>query len=225
MAVLGHELRAPLAALRATVEVLGGEPEADGMSTVELVRRLARSVGWLEGLVENMTLWAMLEDGQMALTTEPVALTAVVDDAVGLVTPLLERKRQTVRVTCEGPSPIVAADRHRLGRAIVNLLANAGTYGPPGQEILVAVEAGPGWAEVRVVDQGPGVAPRERNRIWSRYTRGRVAREEGAPGMGLGLHIVRELVRMHGGDVGVESAPGGGAAFWIRLPDPAPSDR
>jgi signal transduction histidine kinase len=218
MAVLGHELRAPLAALRATVELLGHDPESDGMSTGELIRRLARSVGWLEGLVENMTLWAMLEDGQMALKTEPVPIATVVDDAVGLVTPLLERKRQSVRVVGQDPSPVVAADRHRLGRAVVNLLANAGTYGPPGQEITVAIASTPGWVELRVVDQGPGVAPRERNRIWSRYTRGRVARDEGAPGMGLGLHIVRELVRMHGGDVGVESAPGGGAAFWIRLP-------
>ncbi|HEY3082514.1 MAG TPA: HAMP domain-containing sensor histidine kinase [Chloroflexota bacterium] len=218
MAVLGHELRAPLAALRATVEVLGNDPESDGMTTGELIRRLARSVGWLEGLVENMTLWAMLEDGQMALRTQPVALRAVVDDAVGLVTPLLERKRQSVRITCQGPGPAVAADRQRLGRAVVNLLANAGTYGPAGQEILIAIESAPGWAEVRVIDQGPGVAPRERNRIWNRYTRGRVAREEGAPGMGLGLHIVQELVRMHGGDVGVEAAPAGGAAFWIRLP-------
>jgi two-component system OmpR family sensor kinase len=220
MAVLGHELRAPLAALRATVEVLGSEPEADGMTTGELVRRLERSVGWLEGLVENMTLWAMLEDGQMALATRPVALTAIVEDAVGLVAPLLERKKQRVRVTCARPSPVVAADRQRLGRVIVNLVANAGMYGPAGQEIVVAIESGPSWAEVRVIDQGPGVPPRERARIWNRYSRGRVARELGAPGMGLGLHIVHELVRLHGGAVGVESGPTGGAAFWIRLPSP-----
>ena len=222
MAVLGHELRAPLAVLRATVELLGGEPEADGITTGDLVQRLARSVGWLEGLVENMTLWAMLEDGQMALRTRPVALEAIVQDAVALVMPLLERKGQRVRVSCVGAGPVVAADRQRLGRAIVNLLANAGTYGPVGQEIVVAVAAGAGWAEVRVIDQGPGIAPRERERIWSRYTRGRVAREEGAPGMGLGLHIVREMARLHGGEVGVDDGPSGGAAFWIRLPTAEP---
>jgi signal transduction histidine kinase len=229
LAILAHELRAPLAVIRATVELLDEPPEPDGPTAAELAERLARSVGWLEGLVENLTLWALIEDGQLPLTTRLLPIGTVVDDAVALVAPLLERKGQRVRVECDGPGPVVAADRQRLGRALVNLLANGAAYGPPGEEIVVGVRTGPGWAEVRVVDHGPGVPPGERRRIWQRYARGRAARAGGAPGLGLGLHVVRELVLRHGGQVGVGQGSTGGAAFWIRLPlppdEPAPTER
>jgi signal transduction histidine kinase len=216
VAVLGHELRAPLAALRVTVEVLGGEPEL--ASAVDHVRRLERSVGWLEGLVENLTLWAQMESGDLALATHPTHLRAVVEDAAALVSPVLERKHQRVRVICTDVAPVVMADARRLGRVVINLLMNAGAYSPDGQDVEAHVGCRAGWAEIRVVDRGPGVPPRERERIWERYARGRAAKEGNTPGMGLGLHLVREIVRLHGGMVGVEAAPGGGAAFWVRLP-------
>jgi two-component system OmpR family sensor kinase len=215
VAVLAHELRAPLAALRATVEVLDTAP--DVAATGEHLRRLERSVGWLEGLVENVTLWAQIEEGGLALARQPIALRAIAEDAAGLVAPVLDRKGQRVRVRCAGDEPVVLVDRQRLGRVVVNLLVNGGAYGPPDQEIEVQIGTRDGWAELRVVDSGPGVPPRERERIWERYARGRAGRN-GSPGMGLGLHIVRELVRLHGGQVGVDRAPGGGAAFWVRLP-------
>jgi signal transduction histidine kinase len=222
IAVLGHELRAPLAALRVTVEVLGGE--TDLAAAGDHVRRLERSVGWLEGLVENLTLWAQMENGDLALETKPTRLRGVVEDAAALVAPVLERKRQHVRVICPDVEPLVMADERRLGRVVINLLMNAGAYGPEGQDIEAHVGCRAGWAEIRVVDRGPGVPPRERERIWERYTRGRAAKTGKTPGMGLGLHLVREIVGLHGGMVGVDAAPGGGASFWVRLPivrDPA----
>jgi signal transduction histidine kinase len=215
VAVLAHELRAPLAALRATVEVLDTAP--DLTATGEHLRRLERSVGWLEGLVENVTLWAQLEDGGLALATQPLPLRTIVEDAAALVAPVLERKRQRVRLQHAADDPVVLADSHRLGRVVVNLLLNAGAYGPADEAIEVQIGTRDGGAEVRVVDRGPGVPPRERERIWERYARGR-AGKNGAPGMGLGLHIVRELVRLHGGRVGIDRGPSGGAAFWVWLP-------
>jgi signal transduction histidine kinase len=101
---------------------------------------------------------------------------------------------------------------------LVNLIGNASAYSPPGGEITVTVTAAPGCVEVRVRDQGPGVPRCERERIFSPYARGRHGRETRASGLGLGLHIVRTLVQLHGGTVGVRSVPGQGAAFWFRLP-------
>jgi signal transduction histidine kinase len=216
VAVLGHELRAPLAALRVTVEVLGGEPELGAAG--DHVRRLERSVGWLEGLVENLTLWAQMENGDLALETKPTQLRTVVEEAAALVSPVLERRQQRVRVICTDVAPVVAADARRLGRVVINLLMNASAYSPEGQDIEAHVGTKAGWAEIRIVDRGPGVPPSERERIWERYTRGRAAKKGNTPGMGLGLHLVREIVHLHGGTVGIDTVRGGGAAFWVRLP-------
>jgi hypothetical protein len=217
--MLGHELRTPLSTLRATLELLAELPaveaDADGR---ELLPRLERSVRWLERLVDNLTTAARARGGHLPLRRAPVALDAALAGAVGLLQPLLERREQRVRVRCPAPAPWVAADPVWLGQVLVNLLANASAYSPLGAEITITVAATTGCVEVRVRDQGPGIPRCEQGRIFRPYARGRVGREARVGGLGLGLHIVRTLVHLHGGTAGVRSVPGQGATFWFRLP-------
>jgi signal transduction histidine kinase len=103
---------------------------------------------------------------------------------------------------------------------LVNLLTNAGRYGARADviDLTVTVEHGQVW--IRVVDHGEGIPADRREQIFERYVRGNGAERAALEGQGLGLHIVRTLVGLHGGTVGVESIPGSGATFWFSLPIP-----
>lgn len=115
-----------------------------------------------------------------------------------------------------GQPMVVDADADRLGQVVSNYLSNAVRYSPEDQPIEVAVRAQGGRARVEVRDHGRGVAPEERESIWSRFQRAQSARE--ASGLGLGLYIARMIVELHDGRVGVESEPGQGSTFWCAMP-------
>lgn len=218
LATVAHELRTPLAAIQATLELLGDLPALPPDEAQRFVRRLQCGVAWLDSLVENLTIWTTVEMGRLPLNRHPVRLLDCVDMALALAQPLLDRKEQRVQTRCPASSPVVYGDARRLGQMLVNLLTNASAYGPPCDVITVEVRAAGGWAEVRVSDHGPGVPVEEQQRIFERYVRGRGAADHHDRGLGLGLHIVKLVAELHGGIVGVQSAPGSGASFWVRLP-------
>jgi signal transduction histidine kinase len=213
LAALGHELRAPLASLRMTLDLL-----AEESPNALLVARLESGLGWLEGLVDNLGTWALLEAGRLSVARRPVDAAAVAERALALVAPLLERRGQRAELICPRPGLALDGDPHYLGQVLVNLLTNAIRYGRPGGLIELSISAVGACVELRVTDEGPGIPPREQARIFGPYARGARARRAGGPGLGLGLHIVRTLVAMHEGTVGVDSEPGRGASFWVRLP-------
>ena len=116
-------------------------------------------------------------------------------------------------------SAVAVGDPIRLRQAIDNLLANVRTHTPTGTPARVSVQRNGAWAEVRVADDGPGITADDQPRVFERFWRGDPARgRTSAGGAGLGLSIVDALVRPHGGTIAVESAPGQGTAFTMRLP-------
>jgi signal transduction histidine kinase len=221
LVALGHELKAPLATLRATLEVLADTPDDSEEARRELFPRLERSLSWLERLVGNLNTTALMQSGRLPLHRSHLAIDECVEAAVSLIEPLVDRKGQRVVVRHARRPLAVMADSTWLGQVLVNLLGNASAYSPDGARIDVSIGELPGSVEVKVHDQGPGIPRCEKNRIFRPYIRGRFGRESQA-GLGLGLHIVRTLVQLHGGTVGVHSLPGQGATFWFRLPLAAP---
>jgi signal transduction histidine kinase len=166
-------------------------------------RRLAR-------LVSDMLDMARIEGGAIDLRLDRVDLREAVDAAVARLRLVNPERRVEVRIA--PGTPEVRADWDRLGQVIDNLLANADHFAPPGTAITVAAEPNSGDAVVRIVDEGPGVAPELRERIFERFVRG-------TGGTGLGLPIVRGLVTAQGGKVWLEeSAPGEGGRFAFSLP-------
>lgn len=218
IAALAHELRAPLATFQATLEVLGEYPTLSPDDVRQLVRRLQRGVCWMNGLVENLTTWAEVRDGRLILRRAPLAGCDWIEPALALAQPILDRKGQRVRLSCPTPEPVIDGDALHLGQALVNLLLNAARYGAVGDVIDVVVTVEADCVRVRVTDHGPGIPAEEQGRIFARYVRGVGAERAVAEGQGLGLHIVRTLVALHHGAVGVESTPGHGASFWFTLP-------
>lgn len=217
MSVLAHELRTPLSAFQATIELLNEitPPTNDEMNL--LLDRLGRSSRWMETLITNMLVLSQIERDHEPLVRHPLDLLRVVETMVELVQPILDRRRQYCRLSVAASHTGVVADEFLIGQVLMNLLTNASIYGPVDEPIDIMVRELAGRVEVRVTDRGPGVPPAERARIFERYVRGSTSRHNGQ-GLGLGLYLVRTIVERYSGTIGVENAPGQGASFWIRLP-------
>jgi two-component system, OmpR family, sensor histidine kinase MprB len=200
-----HELRTPLTSVRTNIEVLA---RGDELPPAERERLLADVVGQLEELTAIVADVVELARGnEPDESTEELRLDELVDDAVDRarrLAPALEWETDLEPTLVRGTAP-------RLARAVGNLLDNAAKWSPPGGTVEVAVRAG----EVLVRDHGPGIDEADLPHVFDRFYRSPAAR--GLPGSGLGLAIVRQVAEAHGGQVGAENAPGGGALLRLRL--------
>jgi two-component system sensor histidine kinase MprB len=201
-----HELRTPLSSLRTNIEVLA---RSDKIDTAERDRMLADVLGQVERL---STLVADLID--LARGDEPssqVRADVPLDEVVTQQVEVARTHYPDLRFRVDASSTVVEGDSQRIGRAVANLLDNAGKWSPAGAEVEVRVDD----VEVTVRDHGPGIAPEHVPHVFQRFWRAPEAKHR--PGSGLGLAIVQQVARSHGGDVAVETAPGGGALMRLRL--------
>jgi len=215
---VSHELRTPLAQIRMFAELQDAgkmtSPE-DRERAISVIHREARR---LSHLVENILQFSRLRyaDGP-DMPKEELDLGEALEEGLDAMTPLLRDRSATLRYEAE-PGLVVRANRDSLTRIVVNLLDNAVKYGPPGQEVSVEVRRLDGAARLSVQDQGPGIPPADRPRVWKPYRRLERDVKARLPGTGIGLSVVAELTRMHDGRVWVENAPAGGARFVVELP-------
>lgn len=219
---VSHELRTPLTAMRSVGEAALRRPLDDGEAH-EVIGSMLEEVARLTALVECMLTLARSGGPASAVARTEVDVASLARSAVGLVQVLAEEKGQTV--TVEAEEPVVArAHAPTLLQALMNLLDNAIRYTPPGGHITVrAVRAARRSIVVAVEDDGPGIAPEDRTRIFERF---HVARDHSGPGRdgcGLGLAIARGAIEAQDGRLEVEPRPGGGSRFSIVLG--APGDR
>lgn len=208
-----HELRSPLAAVRASVDVLQRRRATLTPDAAAVLDVLSQRVAGFERTVVDLLDIARTDAGTADVHAEPVELAPLVRELVAEHAP-----HARVVVGGDGAPAAVVADRRRIAQSLANVMVNAATYA--GGTTAVTVEAGPdGGARILLDDRGPGVAPEERDAVFGRFARGSAGIEAGgATGTGLGLALVEEHVRLHGGRVWVEDAPGGGARFVIELP-------
>ena len=160
--------------------------------------------------------------GQVPLKQEPVALAGLIDRTVGLLRPLIEQKQHRVVVKIPAELPPIRGDEERLGQVFSNLLDNAIKYTPEQGTITISAELAPieppTTIDISVADTGIGIPLQDLPRIFERFYRVDKARSRELGGTGLGLSIVKHLVEGHGGTVTVESLPGRGTKFLVRLP-------
>jgi signal transduction histidine kinase len=220
VAAVSHELRTPLAQIRMFSEMLSN----DMVRSPEQARRwlgvIHREAIRLGGLVENVLLFARGEAAGLRVAPRAADAAALVHDAVAAFGPVAAGREVTIR-TETPPSAPMWADPAAVRQLLGNLLDNAVKYGPDGQTITVRVQtsatAADGEVALVVEDEGPGIPPAERERVWQPFTR--LREEDGTRGgSGLGLSLVRELVVRQGGRAWVEDAAGGGARFVVTLP-------
>jgi PAS domain S-box-containing protein len=221
LAVLGHELRNPLAALRnglAVLKELAGDDER-GRPVREM---MGRQLAHLVRLVDDLLDLSRVSRGEIELKSAPVELGEVLDEAVELVRPSIQRRGHRL-VLQEFPSPPpVVGDFERLVQVVGNLLANASKFSHEGGEIALSVETRDGGVEVRVRDRGFGVPPEQVETMFEMFTQVPEHRQwTGGGGLGIGLALSRKLTELHGGTLTARSAGlGEGSEFVMRLPLP-----
>lgn len=215
---VSHELRTPLAQIRMFAELLTSsrlrsEDDRDRASLV--IDREARR---LTHLVESVLHFNRLRRSSV----EPVAPSTLdvgeaVADAVDAFGPLAAARGATISMALD-PDAFVAAERSDLRQILVNLLDNALKYGPMGQKVQIGVVHLGDEIRIVVDDEGPGVPPAQRGRIWNPYVRLERDRRTPEPGTGIGLAVVASLVTRHGGHSSVTNNPAGGARFTVDFP-------
>ena len=216
---VSHDLRTPLTHLRGAAEIaLAGPPDLDRYreALADCVEEADRVLVMLNTLMDI----SEAESGAMQLQREPVRLTDVVARAVDLYRDVADAKGVAVEARMEPPttpqeSVVVMGDRTRLEQVAANLIDNALKYTPSGGRVEVTVGSDNGQAVLTVHDTGIGIPADELPRIWQRLFRGDASRTE--RGLGLGLSLVRAIVEAHGGTVEVNSDPGNGSTFTVRL--------
>lgn len=215
---VAHELRTPIAALSATLDLL--LEDALSMPREELASMMAtlrRSALRLEHLVENLLDAGSIEAGTFQVRAAPTSVRQSLQDALVFVQLLLDGKRQRIESDLRADSDRVLADRRRTAQVLANLVANASKYSPEATTIRVVAESRDGFVRVTVRDDGPGIPEDEQSRLFQRFFRSREVRDQ-AGGLGLGLTICRAIVRAQGGEITVESAPGRGTSVHFTLP-------
>lgn len=218
LAMLGHELRNPLAPLRTTLQVLrlqrGGDAEVE-----RLVAVMERQVHHLVRLVDDLLDVTRVARGKIELSKGPLDLANVLERCLERVRPYLEERQHTLDVSLpEQPLPL-EADPARLEQVFTNLLSNAGKYTPPGGSIRLSAAREGDRAVVRVRDNGIGIRPEMLGRVFEMFQQADRVPGRVSEGLGLGLALVRGLVALHGGSVTASSAgPGTGSEFIVSLP-------
>ncbi|MGK2851069.1 MAG: ATP-binding protein [Candidatus Limnocylindrales bacterium] len=218
LADVSHELRTPLAALRTFNQLLMESAGEDPEARAEFLESSAGQIERLDWLAQNLLELSKLDSGLVLLDLRPDDLRAAVESATHQHDALAVRRG--VGLTVDLPSaPIrIRHDPPRIGQVVGNLVGNALKFTPRGGAVRVGVAGTPGGARIDVTDTGVGIDPNELPHIFERFYRGSRANEARGSGSGLGLAIVRSIVDIHGGTVEVESGPGTGSRFTIRLP-------
>lgn len=218
LANISHEFLTPLSTLNASMELLMDEVEAMSPAEIrELIKPTYLSLIGLQTLIDNLLTSSRIEAGQFSLNRQLIDLNRIIADALRIVQPLFERRRQVLSVVEWTGSPDILGDPSRLTQVLVNLLSNAGKYSPVGEQIDLQIERRAGMLRLSVADRGPGIAPAERINLFRRFVRLNPAESE-QYGIGLGLYVVKTTVEAHGGRVGIDDRPGGGSIFWFELP-------
>ncbi len=225
VAWVSHDLRTPIAGIRAMVEALDDGVVVDDADVRRYHQQLTVEADRLARLVDDLFELSRIEADALHLTVEEVPLGELVSDAVASVAAVAHAKGVTLggRVddAARGAGPSVAGSGPELSRVVRNLLDNAVRHTPPGGAVEVVVRDGDGWAEVSVHDGCGGIPDDDLDRVFDLAYRGDAARTPGAggapTGAGLGLAIARGLVGAHHGDIAVANE-NGGCCFTVRLP-------
>ncbi|MFN2467926.1 MAG: sensor histidine kinase [Gaiellaceae bacterium] len=214
VADVSHELRNPLAIIQSNLEVALADAEGTPEDRREAAQAIGRTLARMARLTDDLLALARLE--QPDRVREPVDLAALLREASEEF-----RAAATVRdLELERPvrSVVVApGERDLLKRALANLLDNAVRLAPPGSRVRLSAGARDGWVWLAVADEGPGIAPADRERVFGRFWRADETPRLGG-GSGLGLAIVRQIAERHAGGVRVFPAAGGGSTFVLWVP-------
>jgi len=217
LAMLSHELRNPLAPILNAVQVLqlkkGENPRQQKAKAI-----IERQVGQLTHLVDDLLDVSRTITGRIQLRQEPVTVSGIVERSVETVRPLIDQSKHELTVSLPADPIWLYADAARLEQVVTNLLTNAVKYTNEGGHIWLSVQQEGDKAVLRVRDTGIGIAPAFLPHVFDLFTQAERSSDRLQGGLGIGLALVKRLVEMHEGTIGVSSTLGHGSEFVVRLP-------
>jgi len=220
LANMSHELRTPLNAIIGVSEMLREDAEALKQDTEPLDRVLGAGRHLL-ALINDILDLSKIEAGRMELQLETFPLAPLIADVVKTIEPLAAKNANQVAVKCDGAIGTLHADQMRLRQALLNLMSNANKFTERGGIAIAArqgQEDGRDWITVVVADTGIGMTPEQMGKLFQEFSQADASTTRKYGGTGLGLAISKRFCQMMGGDIAVESKPGRGSTFTIRLP-------
>jgi signal transduction histidine kinase len=220
LANMSHELRTPLNAIIGVSEMLREDAEALKQDTEPLDRVLGAGRHLL-ALINDILDLSKIEAGRMELALSSFPLAPLIADVVKTIEPLAAKNGNKVAVQCDGGIGTMHADQMRLRQALLNLMSNANKFTERGAISIDArqgQENGRDWITIAVVDTGIGMTPEQMSKLFQEFSQASSTTASKYGGTGLGLAISRRFCQMMGGDITVESEPGRGSTFTIRLP-------
>lgn len=217
LSTVSHELRTPLTALRMAVSMLHDEKVGElNARQRTLVKTAHQESERLFEIIENLLNISRIESGRAQFHFQPVRPSQIVDSVLASVREAITQKQIDLQVEINDQLPAVHADPAFIGHALLNLVSNAVKVSPNGGKILVGAEQCDGQAKFSVTDNGPGIPPEYRERVFQKFLR--IPRENGPAGIGLGLAIAKEIVEAHGGSIHFHNRESGGCEFHLTLP-------
>jgi signal transduction histidine kinase len=220
LANMSHELRTPLNAIIGVSEMLREDAEA-AKQDLEPLDRVLGAGRHLLALINDILDLSKIEAGRMELQLESFPLAPLIADVVKTIEPLAAKNANQVTVNCDGAIGTLHADQMRLRQAMLNLMSNANKFTERGTITVDArqgQESGRDWFTIAVADTGIGMTPEQLGKLFQEFSQADASTTRKYGGTGLGLAISKRFCQMMGGDITVESEPGRGSTFTIRLP-------
>lgn len=223
IAAVSHDLRTPLAAIRAMLEAINDGLIDDAATHERYLRTMRTQVDHMSVLINDLFELSRIDAGALRLERRRVALAELLSEAVMGLQAQARERTITLHTEVAPDVPPVLADPQQIERVIFNLLANALRHSPEGGTVRLVVEP---WsdqpdqpaARIALIDQGDGIAPEDLPHIFDRFYRGDKSRSRATGGAGLGLAIARGIIEAHGGRIWIESRPGHGTSVFFTLP-------
>lgn len=212
---VSHELRSPLASIKAMVETVEDRGLEDSRMAADFLLRIHKDLDRMSSIVDDLLDLARLETGQVALRLEPLDARALIDEVMAEYKAQASEKGIGLVVNIPEGLPQVLAEEQKLRQVLVNLLENALKFTNKG-EVAVSGAVQDGFVSLEVADTGPGIPPEHRPHIFERFYKVDRSRRDG--GSGLGLAIVKHIIQAHGGEAKVVSQEGVGSTFVITIP-------
>jgi signal transduction histidine kinase len=214
-----HELKTPLTAVIAYAELLHeSDGKLDAHQRGEFLKRLRLEAERLLMLIEDILDLTRIESGRLDLKRVSMSLNEVVTGAVETSKPTAKKHGVELRAVYDDSLPAVPMDEVKMRQVVVNLIVNAIRFSPKDGIVTVATTREPRFLKIEVRDQGPGVTPDQATHMFELFGHTRDEKAAREASVGIGLHLVKRLAELHGGHVGVNSVPGEGSSFWVRLP-------
>jgi signal transduction histidine kinase/CheY-like chemotaxis protein len=222
LANMSHELRTPLNAIIGYSEILQEDAaDKDDKPAIDDLQKIEGAGRHLLGLINNILDLSKIEAGKMDVFIESVDIQALVKEVLSIVKPLADKSENAVEVVCPADIGSFRSDQTKVKQCLLNLMSNANKFTTKGTLTLTVAREGGSQIFFRVSDTGVGMTQEQLDRLFQAFSQADASTTKRFGGTGLGLAITKRFCTMLGGDVTVESTPGKGSTFIIRLPDQA----